>query len=219
MKKFNTFVFDLDGTLLDTLPDLVVLTNRVLERHGFPPRTKDEIHSYVGNGAKALIYQAVPEGTSPQEAEATLEDWKKEYNVYGNDLTKPYPHMVETLKDLKQRGCKLGVLSNKFHDGVTQIINQCLPGLFDVMHGEGDGFPRKPDPTGLLKTIKELDSTIEDTAYVGDSPYTDVQTALKAGVFAVGVTWGYHTKQDFEQSQFKPDMLIDDPLQLLTIAI
>ena len=214
---FDTFVFDLDGTLLDTLPDLVVLTNEALAREGYPPRTREEIHSYVGNGVKALMYQAVPEGTGPEAAERAMESWKALYHTYANDLTKPYPHVRELVADLRERGCKLGVLSNKFDEGVRQIMDQCLPGLFDVMHGEGPDIPRKPDPTGLLRTIRELGSTPERTVYVGDSP-GDVRTARNAGTYAVAATWGYHDEGDFAAEGAEPDLMARSLLDLLALA-
>ena len=214
-KTFTTFIFDLDGTVLDTLPDLVVLTNRVLKDCGYPPRTRDEIHSFVGNGVRALMLQAVPEGTPIEDAEKALDEWKKMFPVYPNDLTKPYPHIPELLKALHGRGCKVGLLSNKFELGVNQIIDQYLPGLFDVKHGEREGIPRKPDPQGLLLVIEEMGSEPADTVYVGDSP-NDIHTAENASLFGVGVTWGYHTRDQLEAAS--ADMIADDPLDILKLA-
>ena len=144
MARFDTFVFDLDGTLLDTLPDLVVLTNAALNEQGFPSRTADEIHSFVGNGARALMYQAVPADASPEQAEAAMRRWMELYPVIGNKLTKPYPHMEETLAALAQRGIGLGVLSNKFDQGVHDVIDAYLPGLFPVQYGECDEIRASP---------------------------------------------------------------------------
>ena len=215
MNKFDTFVFDLDGTLLDTLPDLVVITNRALGELGFPPRSHDEILSYVGNGVRALMCQAVPEGTSPEQTDAAMEHWKALFPDYRNDLTKPYPHMRETLAELSARGAKLGVLSNKFDACVQQVMNQFMPGTFAVMHGECDGIPRKPDPAGLLLTIDELGSTPARTAYVGDSP-GDVKVAQNAGAFAIGVSWGYHHADELRAAQ--ANVVIDSPEELLRFA-
>ena len=212
---FDTFIFDLDGTLLDTLPDLVVLTNAALNEQGFPSRTTDEVHSFVGNGARALIYQAVPESATPEQAEETMRRWKELYPELGTKLTRPYLHLPETIAALKARGIRLGVLSNKFDQGVTDVINECLPDLFEVMHGECDDIPRKPDPTGLLRTIRELGSTPERTVYVGDSP-GDVRVARNAGTFAIGVAWGYHDAQDLRDA--KADALIEDARELLDYA-
>ncbi len=213
--RFDTLVFDLDGTLLDTLPDLVELTNAALREQGFPSRTRDEIHSFVGAGAQALIRLAVPESASPEQADATMRRWKELYPIIGNKLTAPYPHMVDTLRELKRRGVRLGVLSNKFDAGVHDVIGLYLPGIFDVMHGESEEVPRKPDPTGLLRTIWELGSTPERTAYVGDST-TDVAVSRNAGVFSIGVAWGYH--QGAQLDSFGADAVIEDARELLEFA-
>lgn len=214
---FDTFVFDLDGTLLHTLPDLVVITNMALRDAGYPERTEAEILSYVGNGVRALMYQAVPEGVPAEAAERAMARWKELFPLYDNDLTKPYPHVEEMVAALRARGCKLGVLSNKFEPGVHQVMDKCLPGLFDVEHGECAEIPRKPNPAGLLRTIAELGSAPERTVYVGDSP-GDVRAARNAGVYAVGVTWGYHAPEDFAAEQAEPDLMISSPLELVVLA-
>lgn len=212
---FDTFIFDLDGTLLDTLPDLVVLTNTSLEAFGLPPRTTDEIHSFVGNGAKALIYQAVPEDTDAQITEQVMQRWKDLYSTVGNQLTKPYPHIVETIRDLKRRGVKVGVLSNKFDAGVQAAVDEYLPGLFDVSHGESDEIPRKPNPAGLLYSISELESDPQHTVYIGDSP-GDILTARNAGTYAIGVGWGYHTADELREAD--ADAVIMDARELVSWA-
>lgn len=212
---YNTFVFDLDGTLLDTLPDLVELTNEALREQGFPSRTRDEIHSFVGARAEALIRLAVPATATSEQADATMRRWKELYPIIGNKLTRAYPHMVETLQELKGRGVRLGVLSNKFDAGVHDVINLYLPDIFDVMHGESEEIPRKPDPTGLLRTIAELDSTPAQTVYVGDSG-TDVAVSRNAGVFSLGAAWGYHGAAGLRKAG--ADAVIEDPRELLRFA-
>lgn len=212
---FDAMVFDLDGTLLDTLPDLVMLTNAALNEQGFPSRTTDEIHSFVGNGARALMYQAVPADATPEQAEAAMRRWMELYPVIGNKLTKPYPHMEETLAELKHRGVALGVLSNKFDQGVHDVIGAYLPGVFSVEHGECADIPRKPDSTGLLRSIDELGSTPSRTAYVGDSP-GDVAVSRNAGTFAIGVAWGYHHANALREAG--ADVVIEDARELLQFA-
>lgn len=216
---FDTFIFDLDGTLLDTLDDLMVLTNDVLAEFDMPTHTREEINSYVGNGAAALIYQAVPADTPPAVADACLARWKEAYDAYPNDLTKPYPGVVALLAALRERGCKLGILSNKFDRGVTFIVDKCLPGAVDTAHGEGGvrNFPRKPAPEGLLATIEELGSTPARTVYVGDSP-GDIHVARNAGCYAVGVAWGYHDPADFAAEGWAPDRLVSEPAQIAALA-
>ena len=212
---FDTFIFDLDGTLLDTLPDLVELTNAALNEQGFPSRTTDEIHSFVGNGARALMYQAVPADATTEQAEAAMRRWMELYPVIGNKLTEPYPHIEEALADLAARGINLGVLSNKFDQGVHDVIDAYLPGMFHVKHGECADIPRKPDPTGLLRSIAELGSTPDRTAYVGDSP-GDVAVSRNAGTFAIGVAWGYHHADDLRAAG--ADVVLEDARELLRFA-
>lgn len=211
--KFDTFIFDLDGTLLDTLPDLVVLTNEALEASGFPLRTETEILSYVGNGVKALIYQAVPEDASPAEAETVMTRWKSLYPELGSTLTKEYEGMTEMLLSLKSHGKKIGVLSNKFDAGVKQLIGDLFPDLFEVAYGECTVIPRKPDPTGLRYVIEELQSLPDESVYIGDSP-GDVRTARAAGVYSIGVAWGYHTPESIGAAQ--PDAIVNRPLEILS---
>lgn len=212
---FDTFVFDLDGTLLDTLPDLVTLTNTTLRSSGYPERTTEEIRSFVGNGGRALLRQAVPTSTSEQDVDRAMQQWLALFPTVGNELAKPYPGIAQTLHEMKMRGVRLGVLSNKYDEGVHQVIGTHLPDLFAIMHGESDEIPRKPDPAGLLRTIRELESMPTRTVYVGDST-GDITVARNAGVFSVAVTWGYHDVDRLKSAG--PDVLIDDPAMLLDIA-
>ena len=205
-RTFDAFVFDCDGTILDTLPDLVVITNAALRECGYPEHTVEEIKTYVGNGVKALMYQAVPADTPPDAADAALACWKRLHPELEGRLTKPYPGIPETLAELRARGAKTAVLSNKFDEGVQQVIGEFLPGLFDVAHGECERIPRKPDPTGLLLTLSELGVAPDRAAYVGDSP-GDIAVARNAGTFAIAVSWGYHSREEMEAAH--PDVIVD----------
>lgn len=211
MARFKAYIFDLDGTLLDTLPDLVALTNAVLSAHGLPEHSSDEILSYVGNGAASLMSQAVPEGTSDEELQLLLSEWKGQYATLGHRTTTPFPGMCEALAGLKAQGARLAVLSNKFDAAVKHVIPAHFPGVFDRMHGECEGFPRKPDPAGLLRTMEELGVTPEETAYVGDTA-GDMTVARRAGAFALGVLWGYEPAADVRRGA---DAVVERPAQLL----
>ena len=210
--KFDAIVFDLDGTLLDTLPDLVALTNATLAECGYPERTHDEILSFVGSGVRALIRLAVPEGTSEAAVDEAAEVWKSLYPRYGYQLTKPYTGMKEVLAALKDAGVKLAVLSNKFDGAAREVVQTFYPGVFDSVHGESPDFPRKPDPTGLNKLLAELGTDASRCAFVGDSS-NDVGVARNAGAYAVGVTWGYGDRATLVSDG--ADVLIDRPDQLL----
>ena len=209
---FDTFIFDLDGTLLDTMPDLIVVTNETLKHFGHPTHTDEEILGFVGNGAERLIYRAMPEGTPESECAEALEYWKALYPQTGHKHTRHYPHMPETLAELKAHGCKLAVLSNKYEGGVKDVIPHFLPDTFEVLHGECEGIPRKPNPTGLLRTIQELGSTPERTAYVGDSA-GDIRVAHNAGTFAIGVDWGYNPASALQEAG--ADAVLSSPEELL----
>lgn len=212
---FDTFIFDLDGTLLDTMPDLVVVTNKTLEHFGYPTHSYEEILGFVGSGAARLIDRAVPEGTSAARCAEALAYWKQLYPEIGLELTKPYEGMTETLAELKTRGCKLAVLSNKYEGGVKDVIPMHFPDAFEVLHGECESIPRKPDPTGLLRTIQELGSTPQRTAYVGDSS-GDILVAHRADAFAIGVDWGYNPASSLQEAD--ADVILSSPTELLQLA-
>ena len=216
-RTFRTFIFDLDGTLLDTVPDLVLLTNRILAEVGAPERTKDEILSFVGSGVRRLIYLALPEDASEETREEAMALWNKWFHEYYHN-TVPFPGIAEMLDKLEEKGCKLGVVSNKLQAGVDLIMQLCLPDRFAVMLGDSPMIPRKPDPTGILQAMRVLGATPEEMVYVGDSP-GDIVAAHNAGVFAVAVLWGYHKLEDFDtEGPGKPDLVIATPEELVTLA-
>lgn len=210
--SFDAYIFDLDGTLLNTLPDLVNLTNMVLGEWGMPPRTSAEINSFVGNGARVLLQKAAAPGTSDEDIDAILSRWKALYPEHGHKYTKPYAGMPEALAQLKAGGAKLGVLSNKFDAAAQSVIAEHFPGVFDIARGEAPDIPRKPDPAGLLRLMDQLGVEPARVAYVGDSG-TDMTVASRAGVGAsVGVTWGYRSREELAACGAR--WLIDEPDQL-----
>ena len=206
--RFHAYIFDLDGTLLDTLPDLVRLTNMVLGQRGWPERTTAEILSFVGNGGRNLLERAAPAGTSAPELDAAFARWRELYPTYGHALTTPYDGIPEMLDCLKRDGAKLGVLSNKFDAAVRSVIGEHFPGVFDLVRGECEDVPRKPDPTGLLNMLRELDVDPADCAYIGDSQ-SDIETARAAGTFAIAVAWGYQQPTGADQTITHPSQLLE----------
>lgn len=213
--KFKAFIFDLDGTLLNTLADIVDIANRSLASVGYPPRSTEEILSYIGNGNYRLLQQAMPDDAPDEVVDRAFESWKRLYVAYGNQQTVPFAGMVETLRQMKVRGVKLGVLSNKYDGGVQMLVDSHFPGLFDVVHGERPNIPRKPDPTGLLAAIDELGCAKDETAYVGDAD-PDIEAAYQGEVFFIGVDWG------FGGASFRTDKRVDarikEPKQLLAFC-
>lgn len=212
--KFDAYIFDLDGTLLDTLPDLVNLTNMVLREHGMPEHTSEEVNSYVGNGARSLLQRAALPGTPDDELDEILARWKALYPEHGHAFTHPYDGMPETLDSLKRRGAKLGVLSNKFDAATRSVIAEHFPGVFDIVRGESPDTPRKPDPTGLLRMIADLGTVPERVAYVGDSG-GDMTVAINAGATPVGVSWGYRSIDILREAGMRH--LLGSPRDLLDI--
>lgn len=210
--KRDTFVFDLDGTLLNTLPDLVELTNAALRECGFPQHTTEEIKSYVGSGVMALIRLAVPADAGEESVERAATLWKELYPKYGYSLTKPYAGIEDALSELKKRGVRLAVLSNKYDSAAREVVERFFPGVFDSVHGESPDFPRKPDPAGLNRLLAELGSSTQRCVFVGDSS-NDMRVARAVDAFAVGVEWGYNPVSVLEETG--ADVVIQQPAQLL----
>ena len=211
---FDAFIFDMDGTLLDTLPDLIIVTNETLTHFGYPTRSDAEILSMVGKGARYLIKQALPQGVSEDIIDTVHTYWQNIYPTYGHKLTCPYPNIVEILTTLKAAGKKIAVLSNKYDDGVKDLADRFFPGLFDIVLGEGP-VPRKPDPTGLNFIITQFGCAPERCAYFGDSA-GDMKVAHAAHTFAAGVTWGYQSREALISE--RADVLLDSTREILTIS-
>ena len=214
---FDAVVFDLDGTILDTLPDLVELTNAVMRAGGYPTHTTTEVLTFVGGGIDVLLQRALPQGTNPEAIAACRKLWVELYPQYGYELTKPYDGMEAALAQMKDAGLRLGVLSNKFDTAAREVVETYYPEAFDLVRGESPSTPRKPDPTGLLKMVDDLGTTPVRTAYVGDSGATDMAVAQAAGAYAIGVTWGYQSVDTLVEHGAR--LLVDSPAQLAEFVL
>ena len=210
----NTVIFDMDGTLLDTLEDLADATNEGLKACGYPQRTLEEIRLFVGNGVRKLIIRALPETSSSKEIDECLDAFHKYYKVHSQDKTKPYGKMEELLKKLKEKGIHTAVLSNKFDAAVKELADYYFPGLLELAYGERDGVRTKPAPDSVFAIMEELKTNPEHTIYVGDSD-VDMETAVNANVPAVGVTWGFRDRALLEEKG--ATYIIDQPLELLEL--
>ena len=210
----EAFIFDMDGTILHTLPDLVVATNNALMRMGFPTRSYDEVLSFMGDGGARLIERAVPLGTGPETTRQTFELWRSVYTSSDYPHTVPFPGVAEALRRIRECGAKTAVLSNKFDEGARQLAGRFFPGLFDLVRGDRPPAPRKPDPAVLLQMLDALGVSAVQAAYVGDTD-VDVQVARKAGVIAVGVSWGYDAANPIVATDL--DAYIHDPAELLDL--
>ena len=195
MLRYDTIIFDLDGTLLDTLEDLKNAVNYALEEMGWPARSLDEVRLFVGNGVAKLMERAVPAGTGPADTARALDIFKAYYARHSKDKTAPYPGILETLEALRAMGCKLAVVSNKFDAAVKDLARDYFPGLMDLAAGENEagGVPKKPDPAMVLQTMGALNAAPERAVYVGDSD-VDLETAKNAGLPCISVTWGFRDR-------------------------
>ena len=207
----KTVIFDLDGTLLNTLLDLKESTNYALRQFGYPERTLEEIRYFVGNGVRKLIERAVPENC--ENVEECLDVFKKHYekNMYNNTVS--YNYIETMLKTLKLEGIKLGVVSNKFDLAVKELCKKYYDGLVDIAIGQGGDVLPKPLPFGVYKAMKELGADKASTIYVGDSE-VDVQTAQNANIPCIGVTWGFRGRAYLDGA----DYIIDDPCEIINIV-
>ncbi len=193
-------LFDLDGTLVDSLQDLCDSTNYALEKYGFLGHEKKEYKYLVGNGIVTLIERALPEsdrGTAKQQL--VYDEFMAHYRKHFLDKTKPYENIVDCLKQLKDAGIKLAVVSNKADEMANKVVSKLFSGEFSVVAGKKENYPAKPDPTLTLEIIKQLGVTPEECAFIGDSG-VDMATAKNAGCKAVGVLWGFRLREELVEN-------------------
>ena len=212
--KFNSVVFDLDGTLLDTLSDLRDSVNFALEKNNLPKRTTEEIRSFVGNGIRLLVERSVPENTPIETTDRCFSDFKEYYKDHSAILTKPYDDIIELMKELKSKGIKIAVVSNKADFAVKTLMEDYFSGLYDCAYGERAGVERKPAPDGVLGAISEMGGDLENTVYIGDSE-VDVETSKNAKLPCIAVTWGFRDKEVLES--LCPEYIVDSPSDILNI--
>ena len=198
MKRYKAIIFDLDGTLLDTLADLAEGTNYALRVNGFPERTIDEIRRFVGNGARKLIERAVPDGQIEAALEKVRQDFDIYYKVHCKDHTGPYPGIMEMLQELVQQGYSLGVVSNKPDFAVQELIPEYFPGIFASVSGERQGVAKKPAPDLIREAMKNLQADSSNAVYVGDSE-VDLEAAANAGIPCISVAWGFKGRRFLEE--------------------
>ncbi|WP_324823995.1 HAD family hydrolase [Sinanaerobacter sp. ZZT-01] len=214
MKKYKTIVFDLDGTLLNSLEDLCDSTNAALNKMGYPLRSIEEIRSFVGNGVWKLIERAVPNGTTKEETERCFTFFEAHYEKNKENKTRPYEGIIELLQELKKRGYRTAVISNKYHEAVGTLTGHYFSGLFNAYLGETEGIPKKPAPDGVRRILELLHCQPFSAIMVGDSD-VDILTAKNADLRSVGVTWGYRTRELLKQ--VGADYIIDEPKELLNL--
>ena len=185
---YKTYLFDMDGTLLDTLDDLAAAVNHTLEQYGYPQRTREEVRQGLGNGAVKLMASALPQGEDTPDFAAIMRDYKAWYQAHTCVLTRPYPGVPELLERLRQAGCKVAIVSNKPHGAACALAERFFPGI--PTFGESPEVPRKPAPDMVFHALDALGAEKETAVYVGDSE-VDVQTARNAGLPLIAVSWGF----------------------------
>ena len=187
---FKAAVFDMDGTILNTLADLTDSINAALAHESLPPRTEEEVRAFIGNGAVKLVERAVPPETDGETVRRVLDYYRPYYEAHAQIKTEPYPGVTEALTALRAAGVLLAVVSNK-PDGATQkLAARYFPGMFSAVAGARDGVAVKPAPDLLAEAMRALGVRPEETAYVGDSD-VDIETAKNAGTACVSVAWGF----------------------------
>ncbi|MBQ9003507.1 MAG: HAD family hydrolase [Eggerthellaceae bacterium] len=211
----KAIVFDMDGTILHTLPDLVAAANETFAQLGYPARTEAEALERMGSGGRHLVEKLMPPGCTRAEGERAFQLWREIYIASDYVGTQPFPGIVEALRDLRARGVATAILSNKFDAGVQALVERFFDGLFDLVRGEIPPAPRKPDPTVLLSMLAELDVRPAEAAYVGDT-VVDAQVARNAGVLAVGVSWGYDKTEPLPRDEL--DAYLRDPAEFVPLC-
>lgn len=194
-------IFDLDGTLLNTIDDLAASTNYALRQHGFPEHELPAYRHFVGNGITKLIERALPES---ERLEATILQLREEfvdyYQQHKTILTRPYPGIPELLAQLAEQGIRLAVASNKYHQGAIELIRHYFgPDLFKIVLGQREHVPAKPDPAIVFEILQQTGTAPANALYIGDSG-VDMQTARRSGITSVGVSWGFRPRQELTEN-------------------
>lgn len=214
MQKYDTIIFDLDGTLLNTLDDLADSVNYALTHYDFPHKTTAEVRKFVGNGVARLMELSIPGGRDHPAYQSCLDQFSAYYAMNIQNKTKAYDGMMSLLGDLHRENYKLAIVSNKFDCGVKALCSAFFGEYIKVAVGESENVSRKPAPDAVFRAFEELGSAADRAVYVGDSE-VDAQTAKNAGVQFVGVTWGFRDRDVLERNGAKN--IIDKPYELMRL--
>ncbi len=212
--KYDTYIFDLDGTLLDTLHDLAASVNYALRQYSMPEHSIDAVRRFVGNGVRLLMERAVPRGAQHPQFEDVFAAFRRHYMEHSLDTTRPYDGIVETIHALKQRGCRLAVVSNKMMAATQELVAHFFPEI-EVAIGEHEaaGIRKKPAPDTVFEALRQLEG-VTSAVYVGDSD-VDLATARNSGLPCISVLWGFRTKQFL--LEHGATTFIEHPNELLSV--
>lgn len=211
---FASVIFDLDGTLLNTLEDLADAMDWVCAQHGWPGHTLEEYKYFVGNGAPMLVERSIP--ADVEFTAGLLEEFTQRYAAHKAEKTTAYPGLPEAVRQLRDAGVKLAVLTNKPHPASRPVVERYYPGLFHLVQGALPDLPLKPDPTLLHSLMEQLGASREDTLFVGDSD-VDIRTAKNGGLTGCGVLWGFRTRAELEAEG--ADHIVDSAQALVELVL
>lgn len=212
MKKL--VIFDLDGTLLNTIADLAAATNYALQACGYPTHDTDAYRFFVGNGINKLFERALPEGTRSKENVLKIRSlFVPYYNKHNADLSRPYPGIENLLETLQKKGYMLAVASNKYHEATQKLIKQYFPRInFLAILGQRENIPAKPDPQVVYEIMEKAGVERNEVVYIGDSS-VDMQTGANAGVTTIGVCWGFRPRTELEA--YNPSLIAEQAEDIL----
>ena len=214
---FKTVIFDLDGTLLNTLEDLADCANALCKEKGWPTHTLEEYRYFVGYGMPKFVEKLSPEDKrTPDVLKDTIREYVAIYNVHKEDKTSTYPGILKLLERLKKEGIKIGVLTNKDNEPSQAVVEHYMPGLTDKVRGRVDKVAPKPDPAGLFAIMKALDASFDSTLFVGDSD-VDIKTAKNGSLPVCGVLWGYRNRDELIKAG--ADFIASDTDELFKIIV
>lgn len=214
VRKYDAVIFDLDGTLLDTLEDLMNSVNHALTLMGMPRRSLEDIRHFVGNGVQRLIELAVPEGTGQEITMQVFAHFKEHYAVHCNDKTGLYPGILGLLEELKKQNFKMAIVSNKLQEGVDALSKQYFAPYTKVAIGAREGILKKPAPDTVVEALRLLNISKERAVYVGDSE-VDIATAANAGMDCITVEWGFRTRAEQEAAGGK--IFVSRPEEIINL--
>ena len=207
-------IFDLDGTILNTIDDLADSANVILQIYGFPTHTVEEIKYMVGNGIPKLVERMIPDGLKNPDYEQVLSDYIKFYNDNCAIKTAPYDGIIETINQLRQAGVKVAVNTNKVQKAADELCAQYFPGVFDFISGGAKDIPHKPAPDGVNRILEKTGFKPSDCVFIGDSD-VDIMTGKNSGMDAIGVAWGFRGRQFLKEHGAR--VIIDEPRELIDL--
>ena len=216
-KRFTHVIFDLDGTLVNSLEDIADACNRMLARHGYPTHGLRDYCYFVGNGAARLVERALPpQARTPELLASLLAEYNEDYRQNNAVKTCAYDGIPEVLEQVKRAGIGIAVLTNKPDDTAGPVMEQYYPGVFPLVRGGLPGVPLKPDPAPVRALMEQMGADRESTLFIGDSN-VDIQTGKNSGIAACGVLWGFRTREELEQEG--ADYIAATPAELLAIIL